>query len=154
MTWTYDVAGLSSNSKDQMRLLVGDTLSDDPQLQDEEIQFLLTTRSSIYGAAAQCCRSIASQYSRKADAVQGELHTLYSAQAKAYSARAAEYENRSVAAGGALPYAGGISIADKQAQEQNADRVPPQFALGMEDNYLPIGPAGNETLQPPEETDP
>ena len=54
---------------------------------------------------------------------------------------------------GALPgYAGGISIADKQQEELDTDRVPPQFNIGMDDNYYPIAPAGNESDDSPSDT--
>jgi hypothetical protein len=49
-----------------------------------------------------------------------------------------------------MPYAGGISIADKQMQELDADRVPPGFQIGMDQNELPVAAAGNESdLTPP-----
>jgi hypothetical protein len=52
MTWTYTITDLSTSQKDQVRLLIGDTVQTDHQLQDEEIAYLLTQRSSVYGAAA------------------------------------------------------------------------------------------------------
>lgn len=151
MSWTYTPSALATTPLYQVRLLIGDTIQADPQLQDEEISFLLTMRSSVYGTAAECCRSIASQFSRKADSVQGQLHTVYSAQAKAYAARATDFETRSAALGGAMPYAGGLSLADKDNQLEDSDRVEPQFTIGLEDNYLPVSPAGNEELQSPED---
>jgi hypothetical protein len=57
---------------------------------------------------------------------------------------AAQFENDAKARGGALPYAGGISVSDKQTTAQNTDRVAPQFNLGMDDNQLPVSSVGNE----------
>lgn len=148
MTWTYNVAQLQTSQLFQVRFLVGDTISDDQQLQDEEINLTLTLRPNIYRAAAQCCRSLAAGLSRKADTVTGELHTAYSQQAKNYSARAVEYDRQASVSSGAAAFAGGISQAQKEQQEQDTDRVPPQFTIGIEDNHLPVGEAGNETLTP------
>lgn len=45
-----------------------------------------------------------------------------------------------------MPYAGGISVMDKEMQEQDTDRVQPQFNIGLDDNLnMPFGPAGNQT---------
>lgn len=144
MTWTYNVASLSTSTLFQVRFLLGDTLSADPQLQDEEVNYALMVRGNVWAAAATCALSIAAQLSRKADTVQGDLHTTYSQRAKAYAARSTEYETKATSLGGALPYAGGISLADKEQQEQDPDRVSPNFNIGMDDDYLPVGPVGNE----------
>ncbi len=148
MTWTYVVADLTTDPVMQVRYLVGDTKASDPLAQDEEIAFALAQRPSIYGAAATVCRSISAKFSRDADVVDRDLRTMYSARSKAYANRAAEYENASVSRSGALPYAGGISISDKRANEANPDRVQPQFGILMDDNYLPVPPVGNEGTPP------
>lgn len=149
MTWTYDPGSIAKKPKDQVRRLIGDVIQNDQQIADEEINFALTQRSSVYGAAAECCRYISSQFSRKVDVVAqaaggGALKTNYSAQAKAYLQMAIQFDGRAAMTGGGLPYAGGTSVTDKQAMEQDTDRVAPQFNIGMEDNYLPVGPIGNE----------
>ncbi len=41
--------------------------------------------------------------------------------------------------GAGLPYSGGISVTDKQLNENDPDRVVPEFARGMFDSNLPIG---------------
>ena len=142
MSWSYNLADLSSSQKDQVRFIIGDTLATAQQVQDEEINFAISQRANIWGAAAECARSLAARFAREADSVQGDLHTLYSSKSKAYRAMALEFENKSATNGAGLPYAGGISIVDKQEQEQDGDRVPPQFQLGQDDNYIPVSPAG------------
>jgi hypothetical protein len=149
VTWTYNLAALPTSPLYQVRRLIGDVITTDQQIADEEITFALTQRSSIYGTAADCCRYIAAQYSRKADVISqspggGALKTNYSQQAKSYLAMAAQFENNALGRGGALPYAGGISVTDKQMNEANTDRVAPQFNIGLDDNYLPEGVVGNE----------
>lgn len=144
MSWTYDLTQLTSSAMMQVRFLIGDTIAADQQVQDQEITFVLTQRPSIYGAAAMVCRSLAARLSRQADVVDKDLRTALSSRAKAYSARALEYETKATIRGGGLPYAGGLSVADKIGNENNSDRVQPQFNIGMEDNYLPVPPVGNE----------
>jgi hypothetical protein len=146
MTWTYTPTIIGANPFMQVRLLIGDKDVKNPLLQDEEIIFVLALDPSIWRAAANCCRTIAGGFSRDADSVQGELKQVYSVRAKAYLTLAAQYTNDAVTRGGGIPYAGGISVMDKTQQEQNTDRVAPQFNLGEDANLsLPVGEVGNET---------
>lgn len=144
MTWTYTPSLLSTSPLMQVRLLMGDTIPSGQQVQDEEINFALTQRPSIYGAAAMMCRALSTRLSREADTVDKDLRTTLSARASAYARRANEYEVQATFRSGAKPYAGGLSIADKIQNELDTDRVPPQFGISMDDNYLPVAPVGNE----------
>jgi hypothetical protein len=154
MTWSYNIATLATTPKDQVRRLIGDVIATDQQMGDEEINFALTLRPGVYGPAAECARMLAAQFGRKADVVTsspggGQLKTNYSIQATRYMALANELDEKA-AIFGAMPYAGGISQADKETQEQNSDRVTPQFNLGMMDNLNnPEGPVGNQTPDSP-----
>src|SRR2546425_151072 len=131
MTWSYNPSLLATNAKDAVRLLVGDVLQSDPQMQDEEISYFVTARGSLYGAAAECCRALAAKFSRSVDQQGGTFKTFYSQMAKAYTVKSLEFDNKSALFGAAMPYAGGISLTDKQTQDLNSDRVLPQFNLGM-----------------------
>ena len=150
MTWSYDASNLlttPSNStvvKDQVRFLVGDVDMGDQLLEDEEVLFTVGQRTSIYGAAAVCARMLATKYARRADSQQGPIRLAYSQISRNYMMMASQYENQAMSRGAQPGYAGGISVADKVQQEENQDRVGPQFNIGMTDNFLPIGPAGNE----------
>lgn len=146
MTWAYNPAVLATSQKDQVRLLIGDTVPTDQQMQDEEISFYLTQRSSIWGAAAECCRTLQARFSRSVDQAAGDTKVMYSQLAKAYGGKAADFDAKAAAGGAGLPYAGGISITDKIKQGQDQDRVPTQFQVGMDENLLPVAPAGNESL--------
>lgn len=143
--WTYS-GDPSLSTKDAVRFLIGDILAGDPLLQDAEINYAITLRTTAYGAAAQCLRTLASQMSRQADSTQGELRIGYSSKARAFAKRADEYEAREAIAGSGMAWAGGISLADKMAREQLTDRVKPQFNLGMTDSDIPVGQGGNELL--------
>jgi hypothetical protein len=150
MTWTYNAAQLGSSKFMQVRRMIGDVVEKDPQLQDEEINFAMSQHTSIYGAAADCCRWIQGNYSRQADTSQGQLHTTYSVRARNFGALAARFENEAIARSSAAGYAGGISVSDKVNAEQDNDRVPPQFQYGMDDNLvMPEGPVGNEGSSSP-----
>ena len=143
--WTYS-GDPSSSAKDAVRYLAGDTNDKDPQGSDGEILFAVAQTFSQYSAAAMVCRAIASKYARDVDSVQNELRTLWSSRQKAYTSQAKQLDAKAQTFGFAAPYAGGISRSDKIAQDNNTDRVRPQFNIGMDDNYLPIGPVGNEPM--------
>lgn len=151
MSWSYSVTDLATSQKDQVRFLIGDTDSQDPQFQDEELNFALLIRGSVFGAAAEACLSLSSKLSRKADTTTGELRTLYSSQARAYAARAGAYEVKSAEIGGSLPFVGGISVTGKENAVADPDRVSPEFNREFTDNQnYPISPAGNQTDTPPD----
>jgi hypothetical protein len=149
-SWTYDVTQLPTSLLMQVRREIGDTNKSDQQLWDDEINFALQLRpNSLYGAAAESCRFIAAKYSREVDFVQAELKTNYSNRAKAYLSMATLMESRARIAGPGTVYAGGISISDKQLQQQNTDRVSPAFAKGMTDNPRIPGSQAPETPNSP-----
>jgi hypothetical protein len=149
MTWTYSLSSLATSPKDQVRLAIGDTGAPNPLtgasqlMQDEEINFFLSLRSSIFGAAAECCRTLATQFAALADLRAGDTEVKYSAVARAFLLRAEQFDLRSAMT--CLPYVGGISQVDKENYEDNPDLVNPQFALGMFDSNLPLGQLANES---------
>jgi hypothetical protein len=147
MAWTYNVAQLATSVLFQVRLLIGDVLTTDQQLQDEEILYLISTRATNYGAAAECCLSLQAKFSRTVDQGAGNTRVNWSQMAKAYGLKAIEFENKAAKLGAAKAYSGGTSLSDMQIQELNNDRVAPQFAIGITDNLnMPVGPSGVETL--------
>lgn len=146
MTWTYSLSQLSTSQLPQVRFLIGDTLVSDQLLQDEEINYAIGARGNIYGAAADCCRSIAATFSRQVDSAVGDLRASFSQKAKAYLDRALNLDAQFALNGGALPFSGGMTWTDIEAAEADTERVPPQFNIGQQDNFLPIGDSGNELL--------
>lgn len=146
MTWSYVPTQLATSTKDQVRLLIGDVLSTDPQMSDEEVNFAISNRGSILGAAADCCRALAAKFARSPDQKSAALQVSFSQMSKQYALMAVQYEAQAAMGGAGVPYAGGISLTDKLNQEQDGDRVSPQFTLGMEDDLLPLPPVGPETM--------
>lgn len=148
MTWTYDPKQLSTSQMQQIRLLISDTDSSDMMLQDEEINYALTQRPTTLGAAADCCRTLAAKFSRQVDSSIGDLRASFSQKYDHFMGLSYQLDARATESGAGVPYAGGISEADKEQQQEDSDRVPPQYTLGMTDNNLPVPSAGNETLTP------
>jgi hypothetical protein len=125
--------------------LIRDTTQCNPLMEDEEINFFLTLRSSIYGAAAECCFALATQWAQSVDQGAGTTKSSYSQAAKAYKAMGATFNARAAQMGSGLPYAGGTSIADMINQLSNEDRPAPSFTRGMQDDWIPVPPAGGES---------
>ena len=125
MSFTYDI----STAAGQVRYLIGDTLSTDPLANaDDEIAFCLSANNSdVYRSAAFAARAWAAKINQAISVDQGSKGWKLDrdAQAKALIKRAAELDAQAVTLSGVTPFAGGISVADKQAREGDADRVQP-----------------------------
>jgi hypothetical protein len=82
VTWTYS-GDPSSNAKDEVRFLVGDTDSTVQEVSDEEIAYIITMHGDPganygnYAAAAVLAQAIASKYAKKADKSVGGLSIQY-----------------------------------------------------------------------------
>ena len=134
MTWSYDPTSLDTTTSagrlNSVRLLVGDTDTNDQQVQNEEITFSLSeTGNNIYSAAAWIARTIASQYSRRVDTqLDGALQANYSDLAEQYYKLAEDLEYRGKTNGAVLGVAaGGLTISDIQAVRANTNRVEGAF---------------------------
>lgn len=134
MSWSYDPTNLDTTTSagrlNSVRLLVGDTNTDDQQVQNEEITFSLSeTGENIYSAAAWVARTIASQYSRRVNTqLDGALSADYSDLAEQYYKLAEDLEYRGKTNGAVLGVAaGGLTISDIQAARANTNRVEGSF---------------------------
>jgi hypothetical protein len=111
-----------------MRFQVGDTDSRDWLLSDNEIVAVTDLQTNYWFAAAECAEHIAARLAREADtSISGP-----GAQNRALSQRAAAYERlaarlRRRASFAATPYAGGISIDDKDSEAADTDRPADAF---------------------------
>lgn len=93
MTWSYS-GNPSNSSNDKVRFLCGDTDTNNQQVSNEEIAFLLTEwNSDCYLSAAFACDAISGKYSAKADLSRSvgdlSISSQYGAQAKTFMERAA-----------------------------------------------------------------
>ena len=135
MAWSYS-KDPSANNKDHVRFLIGDTDSTSEQLSDEEVNHTLTeTTSNVYQAAILCAESLIAKYSRFADKAIGDLRNSFSQRVEHYKGLRETLRNRS-GIRAAAPYAGGISVSDKNSVRLDTDRTKPAFARGMHDNTV------------------
>ena len=141
MTWTY-AGDPAANARDAIRFLIGDTDTTDQLLSDEEIAWVNTEASgtstgttALYDAAYRCCLTIASKLAREADKQIGDLSVSMSQRAKAYREQASSLKELSGREGGVpIPYAGGITISDKEVDEDNSDLFRSWFSSGQFEN--------------------
>lgn len=131
MTWSYDTS--LAAAKDKIRFYVGDTASAAAiTLTDEEIAGALSlSSSSVKRAAALCAENLAARFAQAATSITDDI-----GQSVDYGDRAAFFQERarllrSSIALGAIPFAGGISSADKSGQEQDTDRIVPAFTTDL-----------------------
>lgn len=141
--WTFDPNSILTVPLYFVRDLIGDTLNNDQLLTDAQVEASISTwPGSMYLAAADCCRKIAAKCAREVDTLQGELRIAYSSKTKRYSQLAVDMMALAAMQSPPVGFAGGISKAQKTDSEQDTDRVPPQFVIGMTDNLIPFGELG------------
>jgi len=131
MAWTYSSS--LPTDKDKVRFLVQDTDTNDQLIQDEEITFALTETGNIYRASALVARSIALQLGRQLTLVRVPKELAWDAhqQWEHYKELAKELEIKAASSGATGVFAGGISVADKTARENDSDRVQNSFTADL-----------------------
>lgn len=149
MSWTY--SGNPGHSlKDQVRFLIGDTNTRDQLLLDGEIEWLLSQYNyQPVAAAIRGCETIMTKFSRMADEAVGQVKISFSQKSKAYQTMVNQLRQR-IAIEDVMPFAGGISRAQKQTEDANADRVRPDFTKHMmEDHEIGpgVGPNGDQFIR-------
>jgi hypothetical protein len=122
MSFTYSGSPSSSN-KDFVRFIIGDTDEDDQKLQDEEINGAVSVWGNKFKAAAECCRAIAAKAARKVSSAVGDLRAELQQEHQHYLGLAEYYDSKIAVR--VKPYAGGISKAEKEDEQDRSDRVRP-----------------------------
>lgn len=132
MTWTY--IDPTTGRKDEVRAMIGDTVTADPLLQDEEIENFLTRFPPVIDkppwlAAAASCDAIAGRYARKVQQTIGSLSRAAQQAYEHYRQMAADFRilystngkgNQSVIAaapvlgGGGRTYLGGTHYTNPE----------------------------------------
>lgn len=141
MTWTY-TGNPASSARDAIRFLIGDTDTTDQLLSDEEIAWVNSEASgtptgltAIYDAAAQCAMTIATKLGREADKSIGDLSVSLSQRAAAFRQSATDLKAMAARHTAVpTPYAGGITISDKDIDEENSDIFHGWFSSGQFEN--------------------
>ena len=151
MTFSYDAADLSTSNSggrlNAVRLLVGDTDSNDPLVQNEEITFALSQAGdNIYNAASWVANIIASKFARLVDTqLDGALSSKYSDLTQKYKALSAQLRQEGQRFSGTSLgiAAGGVSNTAVSSAHQETDRVKPFFISNQfknppsdEDQYI------------------
>jgi hypothetical protein len=148
MSWSYSAE--SDQPKDAVRLLVGDVDSSDPLVTDEEIsQFVELYPGDVYSAAATVCEVIAAKLAREVshsgDGLSfsgGELMKHYLELADRLRRLSKRLKSKKV-----TPYVGGISWAEREKADQDADKIQTAFRSHMHDNPG-AGPGSEDELRP------
>lgn len=130
-TYTNDPA---NNAIDLFRFRVGDTECRDAKLTDAEIRHLLAaTPNSTLRAAAAGARAISAKMASRINFSMGGV-TKSAAQLFDHYRDLAKDLDREATLAGVKPEVLGITVAEKEAADQETDAVQPDFAKGMMDN--------------------
>lgn len=154
--WSYSASNLNTTTAsgrlNSVRLLVGDTDTDDQLAQDEEVLFALSqANNNIYYAAAWLCRTIAAKFGRLVDTtLDGALSAKYSTRVKQYQQLATQIEAQGKKTSGKSlgVFGGGVTTSGMQVVNEDTDRVKPAFTIDQFDNveagnqYIPDEPNG------------
>jgi len=133
MAWSYDEGNLNTDDTlgrlNAVRLLIGDTDTNDQQVQDEEIVFgLAQANNNVYSAGAWVCRTLAAKYSRNVDSeISGALKESASQLQDHYNSLADNLEYQGSKLGGLGIAAGGIRVSTVDGVRANTNRVKPEF---------------------------
>lgn len=134
MAWSYEETDLrtttASGRLNTVRLLLGDTDSNDQQVQNEEIAFALAqNNNNVYYAGAWCARIVAAKYSRKVTtSIDNAISADYSDLAKQYQKLAESLEYQGKKSGAVVGIkAGGITKSGVDAIRANTNRITPSF---------------------------
>ena len=134
MTWSYG-GDPSAQLRDAVRFYIGDTVAADPQLSDEELDYLLGIALTAQASALAACDMLIAKYSRMVDRSIGSLSISASQRSANYqtlrATLAESFTSGSLATIGLHVYAGGISVSDKETNEGDGDRVIPAFTRGV-----------------------
>ena len=138
MTWTYG-GDPSASALAAIRFLTGDTDTNDQLINDEEIAWTNnqvtgsdTATTALYEVSYRVMVAIASKFSRLADQSVGDLKVDMFQKATNAREPAALLKQQALREGNTpTPYAGGISVSDKEIDEENSDIVQPYFSRGQ-----------------------
>jgi hypothetical protein len=129
VTWTYTPD--FTTARDRVRVLIGDDDSSDPIVSDEIIALYTTgayAQSSDTSAAIEILYYMLKKFSRMATSISaGGTSVNWGARADAFRKTLDDLLDSVALGAAAVPYAGGISVADVIARESDSDRVTPYF---------------------------
>jgi hypothetical protein len=142
MAWTYDETNLDTTTAagrlNVVRLLIGDTDTNDQLIKNEEITFALAqANDNVYFAGSWSARTISAQFARRVTTkMDGALSANYSDLAKQYKALSADLreQGQKYSMNSTSLRAGGISNTAIDAAQALTDRPSASFSKGQFDN--------------------
>ncbi len=130
MTFTYS-GDPSSSTRDLVRFKIGDTDSASPILADAEVDYLLLNEGSTAQAILAAALEVLTRFARQVDKTVGPTQ-IAASQRHAQYKETVERLKREFRRG-SVPFAGGISIDDKERRIDDDDRVRPAFTRNMQE---------------------
>ncbi len=126
----------ANDPEDALRLLIGDTTSP-ALLSDNEVAYFLAEGDDVaLTGAALAAGALAARYAGLVDATEGDVSRSWSQKAKQFAELAKRLAEEVMEAAGSaavpIPWAGGISYADNDANAADRDVVPAYFYEGMD----------------------
>jgi len=131
LSWSYDSTNLNttdaSGRMNAVRLLTGDTDTNDQQADNEEILFALTqVNNNVYLAGAWIARSLGGKYSRQVNLnLDDQISAEYGELSRHYYQLADQLEYQGKRSSGITIKAGGISRSTMEVNRNLSDRVKP-----------------------------
>jgi hypothetical protein len=152
MSWTYVVTDMLSTTageytgstvglRTQIRFVIQDNQPARHLLDDAEIDWIQTQEMNQYMMAAACCEILVARAGNVKSKRVGDLSVDYDVEF--YRGLAARLRARGLSY--QVPYAGGVSTADKLAQEDDTDWVPSRIFRGIFDNARASQPTPGPT---------
>lgn len=127
MSWSYEPE--LDNDIYIVRFLLQDTVEDRAELQDEEIEYLISAFGSAPLAALAAARTLYARYSRLVSRAVGDLRISYSDRVTNWANFITQLESNLNTLSPARPYIGGLSIAEKDMDREDTDLVQPAFEV-------------------------
>jgi hypothetical protein len=116
-----------NSDRDKVRLLVGDTDSDNQLVSDETIDWALTREGNFFQASALVADIIAAEQARNPDKTIRDLSVSFSQRIENYRQLAEEYRERGAQAGSWKALTESLSKDAKDAFDDDDDLVTPEF---------------------------
>ena len=137
MSWNYS-GNPAHNTRDAIRFLIGDTIADEPLVQDEEIAYAYSTYGTNELAGAACLRSLAARFSREGSVSVGDVSKDGKDIAEKYKERADELDPGGVTSPSSAMVTPVFGGTGDDARDSS-------FYVGMDD--IPGGPP-DDIVQP------
>lgn len=148
--WTYS-GDPSSSSRDAVRFKIGDTTPTDMLFTDAEVEYAVSTEGSVNEASLCLARAGLAKFVRAYEAYDRDGDKILS---KKLQQRIDNFksliEQLSLARGKRVTgiYAGGLTNSDKRTQEEDTNRVAPNFTRDMHNNPIASSPTPLDDEQP------